>query len=111
MTFDEFFEDCWKDLPPIRRGLAGRLSTKRIMLTAMLEWDEKALLECKTAADYQRYEEMILDRVKKQQYGFAIAIFVLMAIASAVIQWITLWWLNHISERGSFEVLRRSLQR
>lgn len=114
MKFDDFFEACWKDLPPIRRGIAGRIATRRLFLDAVLEFDMEKATACKTADDYQNYEAELLGKIKKRaygsgMYGFAIAGFILMAIASAIVQWIVLWWLNHITDRTSFAALQQEM--
>lgn len=115
MTFDEFYELCWKDLPPIRRNMAGRIAVKKVFFDTLVEFDVEEIAKCRTSTDYQVYEETLLGRIKGRsaggkRYGFAIAAFILWAIASAVIQWVVLWWLNHITERESFETMRKGLQ-
>lgn len=114
MTLDEFFEMCWRDLPPIRRHMAGRIAVKKLFSDALIEFDVEEIAKCKTPDDYQQYEGVLLGKIKQRayggdRYGFAIAVFILMAVASAVIQWIVLWWLNHITKRPEMEALRREL--
>lgn len=116
MTIDDFFDKCWRDLPPIRRSIVGRVAAKRMLVDTVIEFDAESVAACKTADDYQQYEGRLLAQVKGasgdgKRYGFAIATLILWAVLSAIIQWVVLWWLNHLTEQQEFETMRGGLSR
>lgn len=114
MTFDELFATCWQELPPIRKRLAGEASARRSLLDTLQEFDAASIGACQSAEDFDTYKTALAARVRKRahaggEYGFAIAIVILYAIISAVVQWLVLWWLNHKDERDALQELQRSL--
>lgn len=114
MTFDELFADCWAGLPPIRKRLAGEAAARRSLLDTLQEFDAASIGACKDAADYDTYKTALAARVRKRAaigdgYGFAIAAVILFAIISAVVQWLVMWWLDHLAKHEELQALQREL--
>lgn len=115
MTLDELTEDCWRDLPAIRKHLAGRDAVKRVLADALVELDVAELDACRSNADLDGYERRLLNRVERRRMaddkdGFVILTFVLMAVAGAVISWLVQRWLdNHFDDRKEIEQLKAVL--
>lgn len=102
MTFEDLAVECWFDLPPIRKRLAGRDAVRQMLADAVCEMDANAIAACGSDVDVKAYEAALLERVKArhvgQEYGFVFMSIILTAILVAVIQWLVKRWLdNHFS--------------
>ena len=109
MTAESLFEECWRDLPFVRKHLAGRESTFSVFLDALREWDSQALAACGTASQRDQYRDVLLSKVQTrnaERYGFAILTILLIAVASAVISWLVQRWLDHRFPKAEFEAMR-----
>ncbi len=96
MTLKQIQDSCWNDLPPLRKRMAGRAAVDDIVSAAISNWNSEAL----AAYGVERYSNELSARVGRYgeaTYGF-IWVFILQAVASAVIQWLIKRWLeNHSS--------------
>lgn len=107
MTFQELSDECWGDLPPIRKWLAGREASDRLLADAIREFEPEQ-------ADCAGYEERLLDRVKRRNEvrdgeGFAILTFLAITIAAAVISWLVQRWLDNRFPKEELDALRKEL--
>lgn len=114
MTLDELFTECWSGLPPFRKRLAGQAAARRALVDTLQEFDAASIGACQSADDYDTYKTALAARVRKRAqvgggYGFAIAAVILFAIISAVVQWLVMWWLDHVTKREALQELQRSL--
>lgn len=112
MTAESLFEECWRELPFIRKKLAGRDATFNVFLDTLRQWDSPALAACVTDYQVERYEDVMLSRVQgaaSERYGFAILTILLIAVASAVISWLIHRWLDNTFPKAEFEAMREGL--
>lgn len=112
MTVDSLFDECWADLPFMRKHLAGREATYNVFIDALREWDTPALAACRTHYEQELYGQALLSRVQERtgkRYGFAILTIILIAVASAVISWLVSRWLDHLFPKDAFEAMRVGL--
>lgn len=99
MTIDDLVTECWADLPPIRKRLAGRDAVRRVVVDAIQEWSADYLAACQDNDQRNVYAADLTKRLERrytgqQEYGFAIMTIVLVAVISAVVQWLVKWWLD-----------------
>lgn len=97
MTFHKLADDCWHDMPRLRRLVAGRSTVTRLLADAVREFDADK-------AGDAGYEAELLEGVKRQngsdKDGFAIMTFLIVTIAAAVISWLIQRWLdNHFPKQ------------
>lgn len=108
MRFDELADDCWHDLPAVRKWIAGRDAVNKLLADAVLEFEP----------DYvgmDDYEGRLLGRVKRRNTvidgeGFAILTFLAVTIAAAVISWLIQRWLDNRFPRTQLDAWRQELQ-
>lgn len=112
MTADDLFEECWEDLPPIRRWIAGKAAVRQMFDDTLREWNTAELAACRTDYQVELYERNLRSRVERRsadKYGFVILTVVLIAVVSAVISWLVQRWLDHQFPRDEFEAMRVGL--
>lgn len=112
MTVDSLFEECWRELPFVRKHLAGKDATRNVFVDTLREWDSGALGACRTTYEQERYGDILLSRVQARsakRYGFVILTIILIAVASAVISWLVQRWLDHLFPKADFEAMRAGL--
>lgn len=103
MTLDDLVAECWFDLPPIRKRLAGRDAVRRIISDAVREWSPDYLVSCTHSGQQDVYAADLTKRLERryaqqQEYGFVLMSIILVALISAVVQWLVKWWLdNHFN--------------
>lgn len=103
MTIDDLVNDCWNDLPPIRKRIAGRDAVRRVVVDAIQEWSADYLSACQDNAQRNVYVADLTKRLEQrytgqQEYGFVLMSIILAAVISAVVQWLVTWWLdNHFN--------------
>lgn len=107
MTFHELSVECWRDMPPVRRVVAGRPAVARLLADAVREFDPD-LLPC------EGYRDELLERVKRRNDvtegdGFAILTFLLVTIAAAVISWLIQRWLDNHFPKEQLDAWREEL--
>lgn len=115
MTLDDLVDQCWDEIRVFRKRAVGKDGVKKILMDSLQEWDTDLLMKCRDDNDYRQYKEWLHQRVRarnmaENEYGFALLAFLLMTVASAVISWLIQWWLNHLTDRDSFEEVRRRLR-
>lgn len=104
MTIDDLVNECWADLPPIRKRLAGRDAVRRILVDAVQEWSPEYLAACRDNGQPDVYAADLTKRLERRymqqdEYGFVLMTILLTALISAVVQWLVKWWLdNHFNE-------------
>ena len=116
MTFRQLSDACWADLPPVRRVVAGREACDTLLADAVRSWDsgEASAYASRGAGDV--YASAMLDRVQmrrqertgEDRYGF-IWVFLLCAVASAIIQWLIKRWLDNHFKPEQVEAWQREL--
>lgn len=99
MTLDDLVNECWADLPPVRKRLAGRDAVRLIVVNAVQEWSPEYLMACQDNAQRDVYASDMIRRLRRrhegqQEYGFAIMSIIMVALISAVVQWLVKWWLD-----------------
>lgn len=104
MTLDELKDAAWAALPPIRKRVAGRNVVDDLVSLCVMNWEPEYLAACQDNDQRNVYERALLQAVKRgyqpisghepQEYGF-IWVFLLAALASAVIQWLVKRWLDN----------------
>lgn len=114
MTFSKLSDDCWAELPTLRKWIAGRDAVNKLLADAVLEFDADRLEACLTHDDYAGYEERLLARVKRRNTvidgeGFAIAIFLLSVVAAAVISWLIQRWLDNHFPKPQLDAWRKEI--
>lgn len=107
MKFHELADQCWHDMPRLRRVLAGRSTVTRLLADTVREFDPKK-------ADAVGYDAELLEGVKRQngadnRDGFAIMTFLLVTIAAAVISWLIQRWLDNRFPKEQLKEWRREL--
>lgn len=114
MTFAKLAEDCWHDMPTLRKWMAGKGAVTKLLADAVMEVDPDRLEACLTADEYAGYEERLLALVKKRNTvidgeGFAIAIFLLSVVAAAVISWLIQRWLDNHFPKPQLDEWRKEI--
>lgn len=108
MTFAQLSEECWHDLPPVRKWLAGRAAVDKLLADAVREFEPEQ-------AAFVGYEERLLGRVKRRNQmidgneGFAILAFLAVTIAAAVISWLIQRWLDNHFPREQLDQWKQEL--
>lgn len=103
MRFRRLSDECWRELPAIRKRLAGRAAVDRILADAVLEFDPDVAsgggyAESLLTAVKQRYMARGVARLPddgSDRDGFVVLTFVLATVAAAVISWLITRWLNN----------------
>lgn len=107
MTLSELKAEAWRAMPAIRKRLVGRETCDELVAEAVRHWSCDFVAACHDETQRQDYARRLLDQVRithelrsginQQEYGF-IWMFLLMAVASSVIQWLVKRWLdNHVT--------------
>ena len=120
MTLTDLQEQCWASLPPIRKRLVGRQVVDDFVHLAVENWAGEYLNACQDNEQRQVYVHALLQQVKRghqvmsgrehHEYGF-VWVFLLQAVASAVIQWLVTWWLERRANRALMTVWQHELTR
>lgn len=109
MTFRTLSDECWRDLPPVRKWLAGRAAADKLLADAVREF-EPDRVGC------DGYEERLLGRVRRRNEiidgneGFAVLAFLAITIAAAVISWLVQRWLDNHFPKEELETWLQELQ-
>jgi len=114
MTIDDLVAACWAGLPPIRKRLAGRDAVRRIVTDAVQEWSADYLAACQDDTHRQAYADALTKRLEQRytgqpEYGFVFMSIILVAVNSAVVQWLVKWWLDNHFNRECMAQLQREL--
>lgn len=107
MTFHELADECWYDMPPVRRFIAGRSTVDKMLADAVREFDP-------AKAAVAGYDAELLAGVKRRNSvrdgeGFAILTFLAVTIAAAVISWLIQRWLDNHFPKAQLEAWQREL--
>lgn len=112
MTYADLEAQAWAALPPIRKRLAGRGAVNDLLRVAVRNWSGEYLATCRDDRHRQQYARDLLGRVQQGyasasgiapgEYGF-VWVFILQAVASALIQWLVAWWLERHANRVLIE--------
>lgn len=108
MTFSQLSDECWADLPTVRRWIAGRVAVDKLLADAVREFEPD-----QAACD--GYQERLLGRVRRRNEimddrdGFAILTFLAITIAAAVISWLVQRWLDYRFPKEQLELWRQEL--
>lgn len=118
MTLNDLRTEAWKALPPIRKRLVGRTTVDDLVTIAVHNWEGEYLAACVDNTQRRVYSAALLQAVKRahqpvsghdpQEYGF-IWMFLLSAIASAVIEWLVKWWLDRRANRDLMAQWKREM--
>lgn len=118
MTLSELNAAAWDALPPIRKRVAGRSVVNDLVALCVMHWEPEYLAACQDNDQRRVYERALLEAVRRayqpisghepQEYGF-IWIFLLSAVASALIQWLVKKWLDNHFDRQQIVNLKREL--
>lgn len=107
MTFRELSDECWRDLPTIRKWIAGRDVSDKLLADAIREFEPDRVGSA-------GYDNWLLDRVTARNQvrdgeGFVLLTFLLVTVAAAVISWLIQRWLDYQFPREQLEEWRREL--
>lgn len=116
MTLDELADECWAELPPVRRWMAGRGTVKKVLADSLVELDVAMLQRCATADEQSAYEDRLRAKVNRRNAidpdkdGFVVLTFLLATVAAAVISWLIQRWLdNRFPSRADIEGVKANL--
>lgn len=114
MTIDDLVAECWAELPPIRKRLAGRDAVRRIVTDAVQEWSADYLGSCQDDAHRQAYADALTKRLEQRyagqpEYSFVLMSIILAAVISAVVQWLVKWWLDNHFNREQMQAWQREM--
>lgn len=114
MTIDDLVAECWANLPPIRKRLAGRDAVRRIVVDAVQDWSSEYLMACQDNAQRDVYVADLTKRLERrymgqQEYGFVLMTILLTALISAVVQWLVKWWLDNHFNRELMQGWQRGM--
>lgn len=113
MTFQKLADDCWRELPTIRKWMAGRGAVTKLLSDAVLEFEPDRVEACITPDEFAGYESRLLDRVKRRSLGdgegFAILTFLAVTIAAAVISWLIQRWLDNRFPKSQLDDWRQEI--
>lgn len=114
MTIDDLVAECWADLPPIRKRLAGRDAVRQIVVDAVQEWSGDYLMACQDNAQRNVYVADLTKRLEQrctmtQEYTFVLMTILLTALISAVVQWLVKWWLDNHFNREAMAQMQREM--
>jgi hypothetical protein len=112
MTLADFQEQCWASLPPLRKRIVGRETVSDFVTLAVENWEGEYLNACRDNHQRGVYTASLLGHMKRlhqaaspyeaQEYGF-IWVFLLQAVAVAVIEYLVKWWLERRANRVLLE--------
>lgn len=108
MTFATLSDECWAELPPVRKWISGRPAADKLLADAVREFEPEQ-------AACEGYSERLLGRVRRRneiidgREGFAILTFLAVTIAAAVISWLIQRWLDNRFPKEQLEEWRREL--
>jgi hypothetical protein len=118
MNLADLQAKCWADLPPIRKRLVGRATVNDLVQLSVANWSGDYLTACRDNQQRDVYVHALLTAVKREhqamsgqepgEYGF-IWVFLLQAVAVAVVQWLVTWWLERLSHRALLTVMQHEL--
>jgi hypothetical protein len=118
MTLDELKAEAWKSLPPIRKRLAGRIACDELVVEAVRNWSSDFVAACHDETHRREYAQQLVNMMRvshqprsgisQQEYGF-IWMFLLMAVASAVVQWLVQRWLDNNVTREQMDAWQREV--
>lgn len=118
MTLEDLKADAWENLPPIRKRLAGRATCDELVVEAVRNWSSDYIAACKDDTHRRDYAKQLVNMIRvshppksgiaQQEYGF-IWMFLLMAVASAVVQWLVTKWLERHFSREQFAAWQQEL--
>lgn len=115
MTIDDLVAECWFDLPPVRKRLAGRDAVRRILVDAIQEWSAESLTACSESGKADTYAADLTHRLERRYsqpqegYGFVFMSIILVAVISAVVQWLVKWWLDNHFNRELLQGWQREM--
>lgn len=112
MTLADLQEQCWASLPPLRKRIVGRDTVNDFVTLAVENWEGEYLNACQDNQQRGVYVSSLLGHMKRlhqaaspyeaQEYGF-IWMFLLQAVAVAVIEYLVKWWLERRANRVLLE--------
>lgn len=107
MTFKELSDECWRDLPTIRKWIAGRDVSDKLLADSVREFEPDQI-------ELEGYEDRLLGRVRRRNQvrdgeGFAVLTFLLVTVAAAVISWLIQRWLDYKFPKEQLEAWRQEL--
>lgn len=108
MTFATLADECWADLPAVRRWIAGRAAVDKLLADAVREFEPDQ-------AGCDGYQERLLGRVRRRNKiidggdGFAILTFLAITIAAAIISWLVQRWLDYRFPKEQLEQWKQEL--
>ena len=100
MTQDELCLEIWRSLGPVKL-LAGKRNVSELTLSAIEHWEGEALSKCQgNDENTQIIAESMVRAVGRdhKEYGF-LWMFLLQAVAVAIIQELIKWWFKSASNR------------
>ena len=107
MTVADLEQHVWRRLG-VRKFVAGRETVRELVELSIANWepqmfaacvdDDQRDAVCNAVADNVRRAHQVVAMKEPQEYGF-IWVFLLQALASAIIQIILRWWLTSASNR------------
>lgn len=114
MTIDDLVAECWFDLPPVRKRIAGRDAVRRIVVDAIQEWSGEYLAACSDNGEPNVYAADLSKRLERRysqqdEYGFVLMSIILVAVISAVVQWLVKWWLDNHFNRELMQGWQREM--
>lgn len=109
MTIADLEQHVWRRLG-VRKFVAGREAVRDLVQLSIANWepqmfdacvdDDQRDAVCGAVLDNVRRAHQVVSMSEPQEYGF-IWVFLLQALASAIIQIILRWWLQSHSNRES----------
>jgi uncharacterized membrane protein YjdF len=101
MTPDDLCDDIWRQLGPAKFA-AGRRNVRSMTLSAIENWEGESLNKCQGNEDNIGVVAESMVRAigrKHQEYGF-FWMFLLQAVAVAIVQELIRWWFKSASNRA-----------
>jgi len=117
VTFDRLDDYVWRRLGP-RRVLAGRKTVRDLVQLAVENWPAEMLNHCRDDAERQIVVGEVVKSMKRLHVATApddnktmgiLWLFLLQAVASAVVQLVLKWWLESASNRVFLVAWRKDL--
>jgi hypothetical protein len=108
MTYADLQSEVWRAMPPLRKRIAGREVVDDFVTLAVQNWSGEYLEACADNRQRNVYAAALLGQLKRghqavsgaepTEYGF-LWVFLLQAVAAAVIEWLIKWWLDRRANR------------
>jgi hypothetical protein len=117
VTFDRLDDYVWRRLGP-RRVLAGRKTVRDLVQLAIENWPAEMLNHCREDNERQVVVAEVVRSMKRLHMATApddnktmgiLWLFLLQAVASAVVQLVLKWWLESASNRVFLVAWRKDL--